>query len=474
MARMALIAARDLSGLKEFTARIAQAHGYRIVTVRELEQEEIESHETIDWPEARRRIREGKVSLMVANYFDVSTVGRDRLSWKTALSEFDHGIVDLIRLAARKPDSLGLVGNPLSYPKVLDELDANDGLLGRAFRLEQACAGLQASAEFDASVAAYLETHGGDVPDVDALSGFPKSIRFVWKRALSLEQGDTPRQKAALYGNFFDHFELKRGPEIDYACAVDLSAGVHAIGDFEKPTAILVKNGALWSAACSSSVSEAIGKILEDGAGDIRGAMLIVNGSLASDDLAGFDAGAIETVLAPAFPSEGGLDGLRLLASREGLGYEALQEVMSVAGGALVQDRNRIAVNPFSWRLSSLAQPMVDQWDDMIFGVKLSRHLRSDACLAVKGERLIAKATNLPSQSLAWSRLSESPNSLAKAILVFDSDIEKTDTLIRARESGCDVVVHPGVDSEAEAALLEQANTLGLALVSTGVSFRKL
>jgi AICAR transformylase/IMP cyclohydrolase PurH len=116
---------------------------------------------------------------------------------------------------------------------------------------------------------------------------------------------------------------------------------------------------------------------------------------------------------------------------------------------------------------------MVDQWDDMIFGVKLSRHLRSDACVAVRDERLIAKATDLPSQSFVWSRLAESAEPLQGAALVFDSDIENADTLVEAKNLGIDAVVHPGIDGDAETHLLEQANELGLALISTGVSFRK-
>lgn len=471
MERRALIAARDISGLGEFSNRISQAHGYRIIAIREGEG--MASDETVEWQEARRLIREGEISLLVANFFDPATVGRDHLSWKTALASFDHNIVDLIRLAARCPGSMGIVGSPLAYPKALDELDRNAGGFSRSFRMDQACLALQAAAEFDAAVAGYLETHGSDVPDVDALSGYPKSIRFVWKRALGLEQGDTSRQKAAIYGSFFDHFELVAGPNVDFACALDLSVGVYAIGEFEKPTAILIKNRALLFAASADSIGAAVQKAVERERQSITRATLIANGALANEALRLLENVGIGTAMAPSFPDGVDSSDLRLIASREGFGYDALQEVASIPGGAMVQDRNRVAVNPFSWRLGSAIQPMVDQWDDMIFGVKLSRHLRSDACVAIRDERLIAKATDLPSQSLVWSRLAESTESLQGAALVFDSDIENADTLVEAKRRGIDAVVHPGIDGDAETHLLEQANDLGLALVSTGVSFRK-
>ena len=179
--------------------------------------------------------------------------------------------------------------------------------------------------------------------------------------------------------------------------------------------------------------------------------------------------------MAPAFVSEGAFaDGIRLLVSREGLGYEALQEVRSVAGGALVQDRNRVAVNPFAWRMHSANQPLVTQWDDMLFGVKLSRHLRSAGCVAVLEQRVVAQASGLLCQFSAWDRLTEGGRSIEGSILVLDTDIENPDEIVRAKAAGISVLIHPGVDAQREALLVERANEVGLVLVATGVSFRKL
>lgn len=473
MARTALIAVRDRSGLKEFTTRLAESHGFRILELEGCSSDESVFGPAIPSGEAERIVRAGEITLLVANYYDVESVGREYLSWKNALSSFDHVIVDLIRNAARQPDRIGIVGSPLAYPKVLEALESGRDGLSRAFLMDQACNAFQAVAEFDAAVGRFLETHGGEVPDIDALSGFPKSIRFAWKRALSLDSGETPRQKAALYGSFLEHFERIQGSEFDYPSIVDLSFGTYLIGEFEKPTGAIVKRGSLVNAASGDSLPEVIDKLGDSTVPGIKGATLVANGTLGREELEVFGPDTFSTALAPRW-KEGNLpSNVRLVKSRDGLGYEALQQVASMVGGALAQDRNRVGINPFAWRMPSSVQPLVDCWEDMLFGVKLSRHLKSDGCVAVREGRVIALASDLPDQGRVWLRLAEFEGSLENSVLVFDTDIEAVTTLQEAKRCGIDTVVHPGLDGNGEARLIEGANEYGIALVATGTSLCK-
>jgi hypothetical protein len=92
MERRALIAARDISGLGEFSSRISQAHGYRIITVRGGEGEGVTPDETVEWQEAQRLIREGEISLLVANFFDPATVGRLSITISWTLFDWQLGV----------------------------------------------------------------------------------------------------------------------------------------------------------------------------------------------------------------------------------------------------------------------------------------------------------------------------------------------------------------------------------------------
>ena len=475
MAKTALLVTRDSSGLKDFSKYLVEEFGLQLRVVESVVEEEIPGAEGIEMSAAIELIEEGEVELLVANFYEVSAVGREFMSWKSALNAFDHGIVDLVRMAARRPQKTAVVGSPKLYGEILSLLREGNGRLSGRFCMDQACNALHAASEFDASVAQYLEMQGGDAPDIDALSGYPKSIRFSWKRSQSLAEGATARQKAALYGSFGEHFEKTSGPELDYGSILDLSLAVYAIGEFEKTTAAIIQNGALISAASGDSVEQAIASARTAVDSVLSRATLVVNGAVDSELLESLGGKAVfGTVLAPAYFSEATIDGVRLLVSREGLGYEALQEVRSVAGGALVQDINRVAVNPFSWRMPTANQPLVTQWEDMLFGVKLSRHLRSTGCVAVAGERVVAQVSGLIDQSSVWDRLRDGGKSIEGTSVVFDVDIEDPEEIARAKAAGASVLVHPGIDVQRETVLVERANAVGLALVATGVSFRKI
>lgn len=473
MGKIALLATRDNSGLDPFSRKLGELHGYRMLKVGKVLPDGLGHCETVDFREARERVASGEVSLLIANFFDPAMVGRDFMSWKSALKAFDHEIADLIRSAAKQPHVLTVLGDPSLYEKATEILGEGEGAFPTPFRIEQACNALHAVSNFDASVAQYLEAQGGEVPDLDALGGLPKTLNFSWKRSHSLSGGETARQKAGIYGTYADHFETVAGPDVDYQAVVDSSLAAYAIGEFEKTTALIVQRGELLSAASADDLESAICRAIESIEWDLGKATLAVNGSIDPECLTGIDTKRFSTLIAPTFTQKEAMDGLRLLESREGLGYEALQELRSVVGGVLIQDRNRSAVNPFAWRMPSANQPLVADWEDMIFGVKISRHLRSLACLAVREEQVVARTTGLSNQKRFAQRLVEDGASLNGSILIFDEDIEDPEVLSKSKNLGASVVVHPGLNSALEATLVDRANQLGLSLVATGVSFSK-
>ena len=108
------------------------------------------------------------------------------------------------------------------YSDTLELLAVNHGVLPEDFRVRQACNALHAVAVFNASVAQFLESQSGEAPDLDALSGYPKTLYLSWKRDSTL-QGVATKQKAAVYGKFREHFEMISGPESDYGCLLDLT-----------------------------------------------------------------------------------------------------------------------------------------------------------------------------------------------------------------------------------------------------------
>jgi len=474
MKKTALLATRDPSGLNKFAGRLAEEFGYQLLWLASIGPAPLPRIcQAIELEEAERAIREGRIPLLVANFWN-PTVGVHRgYAWKKAMAEMDHDIVGLVRTAAIRPSMMGVVGDARQYSDALDLLEAGPAFLPESFRVQQACNALHAVAAFDAAVAQFLESQSGEAPDLNALSGYPKTLYYSWKRDATLK-GASVQQMAAVYGGFGEHFETISGPALDYASLLDLSLATYAIGEFEKPTALLISKGQLMAGSSASELVSALKEISPEAKRLRESALLVVNGSMDPSLLAEFSPTNFSSIVAPSFRDFDSERGPRLIASKEGLGYESLQEIRSIAGGLLVQDKNRVPVDPMAWRIPSGVQPLVYDWETMIFGVKLVRHVQSSACLAVQNERMVLLASHLTTQFDFERAFAGNQKRLDGAILVFDEDLEGPDILDAAKRQGAYLVIHPGLDSDREAKLVERSNELGIGLVATGIGLAKL
>lgn len=486
MGAFALLLVREKTGLAEFAEKLSKDFGYRLYGSQEIADdlsnrglaiEVVDSGAALDLLEG-----EGTAfGLVVANFFSVELVGREFMSWKKAMDAFDTDIVSVIRKAALKPARFGVIGNPKDYEETLKRLAKGGGRLPQSFTIPQATNALLAGAQFDASVAQYLEIQGADAPDIDALSGYPKSIYHAWKRSECLHSGENIHQKAAVYGTFGEHFTKLAGPALDYQSMADISTATFLIGDFERNTVALVQRTSLLFLASADTIFEAWERLDDRSFRAFRGGVCIVNASVDTDLAVALSRLPNGTIVAPRF-SDDAVDilrkneSVRLLVSDEGIGYEALQEMRSVVGGVLVQDKNRIAINPMEWVIRSFSQPHVDRWQDMIFAAKAARHLRSSMCVAVIDETVVAQASALPIQDWAVDQVLDSLQSVdvSQCVIALDEKVENPEILVKIKKCGVNILLHPGsLDPSQDLELSAVANELGLILLATGRSHRK-
>ncbi|MBD5780370.1 hypothetical protein IEN85_12790 [Pelagicoccus sp. NFK12] len=480
MAKRALLVVKDVSGVASLAERLVADFGFDLLA-NEIAGEALRAkriaYEPVSEIDAAAMVasKESEIVLVIANFVDVESAGRAFLSWKSALGAFDRGIVDAIRAAAFAVDRVAVLGNPSDYEAALSELNSRAGKLSQPFRMQRATAALRAASEFDFAVAQYLEVQGADAPDMGALSGYSKAMRFAWPRAQLLDTGENGHQLAAVYGSFFDHFELKSGGKLDYASVLTVSRAAYFIGEFEKPAAALLRNGKIVTARVGDDLQAVTRKVLKHR--DSVGAWLVVNGSLGRSNLQSGVEGRLRGILAPDFSEEElvalrQVESVTALSSISGMGYEALQEVRSVVGGVLVQDKDRVAVNPMEWTVLSLAQPLVEDWESLMFGAKIVRHADSAAVAIISGEQLISLEVGRYAPKLAWNAVEESGIGLANTVAVFDVPEVEPVCLTRMKELGVRAVLLP-MGGEVEA-LRQAANDCGLVLLGMSKGMRRL
>jgi phosphoribosylaminoimidazolecarboxamide formyltransferase/IMP cyclohydrolase len=426
MPRYALLSVSNKHGLAEFAAELVRKHGFvllstggtaKLLAERGLAVTEVGQH--TGFPEIMdgrvktlhpkihggllcRRDHPGHlaqaeangialIDLVVVNLYPFEeTVAKPGVSREEAIENIDIGGPSMLRSAAKNHESVTVVCDPADYTRVLAALAGPPEAAAR-LRRELALKVFQRTASYDSAIAAYL-ARPSDEPDLAAMSGFPTVYKIEYPKAQSLRYGENPHQKAALYGTFHEHFEQLQGKELSYNNLLDITSATHLIGEFERPTVAILKHTNPCGVGSSpESLMEAWERAYATDRQAPFGGVIVVNRTLGAD-LAGAIADIFtEVIIAPRFSDEARAifakkKNLRLMIGKEGLGPDALQEVRSVVGGVLVQDRNRTLGRRDDFKVVTRRSPTESEWESLLFGWKVCKHVKSNAIVYCRGE----------------------------------------------------------------------------------------
>lgn len=510
MEKLALLSVSDKHGLVEFATSLVRQHGYRLLSTggtakllaaQGLPVTEVGTH--TGFPE----IMEGRVKtlhpkihggllcrrdkaehleqartngielidLVVVNLYPFEeTVARPHVEFEEAIENIDIGGPSMLRSAAKNHASVTVVCDPGDYPRVLEAMDAPAKLsdLRRALALKV----FQRTATYDAAIARYLESQAAE-PDLEALSGLPAEYVLRYRKAQALRYGENPHQKAALYGTFHDHFQQLQGKELSYNNILDITSATYLIGEFERPTVAILKHTNPCGVASADGLIEAWGKAYATDRQAPFGGIIIVNRTLDGALARGIAEIFTEVIIAPRFDDEalavlGRKKNLRLMIAKGGIGADALQEVRSVVGGILVQDRDRRMENAADFKVVTQRQPTPDEWASMIFGWKVCKHVKSNAIVYTRGEQTLGvgagQMARVDSSRIAVWKAGEAGLDLKGSVVASEALFPFADGLIAAAEAGATSAIQPG-GSVRDEEVIKAANDRGMAMVFTGI-----
>jgi phosphoribosylaminoimidazolecarboxamide formyltransferase/IMP cyclohydrolase len=509
MAKLALLSVSDKQGLVEFATALVQQHGYKLLstggTAKLLAQKglpvtEVSQHtgfpeimegrvKTLhpkihggllcrrDKPEHLAEAKKNDIELIdlvVVNLYPFEqTVAKRDVHFEEAIENIDIGGPSMLRSAAKNHESVTVVCDPTDYNDVLAAF-ADQSKLG-ALRRKLALKVFQRTSSYDAAISRYLETQMEE-PDIEAMSGFPATLTLSWKKAQSLRYGENPHQKAALYGTFHDHYEQLQGKELSYNNILDITAATYLIGEFERPTVAILKHTNPCGIASADTLIDAWNKAYATDRQAPFGGIIIVNQTL---DAALANAIAeifTEVIIAPRF-DDGAMavlskkKNLRLMIAKEGMGADALQEIRSVIGGVLVQDRDRTVGNVKEFKVVTKRQPTDEEWAAMLFGWKVCKHVKSNAIVYARGEQTLGvgagQMARVDSSRIAVWKAKEAGLDLKGSVVASEALFPFADGLLAAADAGATAAIQPG-GAIRDAEVIAAADARGMAMVFTG------
>ena len=512
MQKTALLSVSDKSGLVPFAKALVEEFGYRLLstggTAKLLKTEGIPVTEVSDYtgfPEmmegrvktlhpkihggllARRDKVEhmdaaighdiDMIDLVVVNLYPFEeTVSKPDFTFDLAVENIDIGGPSMLRSAAKNHVSVCVVVDTADYERVLASM-GNESAFSK-LRIELAVKAFERTSIYDSAIANYLKDQVAQeetVTDPFCISGSPAELNIQFSLAKSLRYGENPHQYSALYGSFLDYFQQLQGKELSFNNIIDITAASYLISEFEKPTVAIFKHTNPCGVASSETVIDAWQQAYETDKQAPFGGIIVVNQTMDSDLATIVSKIFCEVIIAPEF-TDAARDifkkkkNLRLIIFKDNLPADSLQEIRSVVGGVLVQDRDTTLDCPNDWKVVSDRQPTEDEMRALIFGWKVVKHVKSNAIVYAGCERTLGvgagQMSRVDSSRIAVWKAGEADLSLEGSIVASDAFFPFADGLIAAAEAGAIAAIQPG-GSVRDEEVIAAANERNMVMIFT-------
>ena len=183
-----------------------------------------------------------------------------------------------------------------------------------------------------------------------------------------------------------------------------------------------------------------------------------------------------EVIIAPGFTSEALEFFSRkkrifgCLFQKVGFGPDTLQEIRTVPGGLLVQDRDQKRINPKNFEVVSKRQPTDVEFRSMLFGWRVVRHVKSNAIVYAGDEKTLGvgagQMSRVDSSRIAVWKAGEAGLPLEGSTIASDAFFPFADGLIAAAEAGATAAIQPG-GSVRDDEVIEAADERNMAMIFT-------
>jgi phosphoribosylaminoimidazolecarboxamide formyltransferase/IMP cyclohydrolase len=408
------------------------------------------------------------IDMVVVNlYAFEEAAARADASAAELIENIDIGGPTMIRSAAKNYQDVAVVVSPTDYADVVNEMQTHGGGLSPDTRWRLAQKAFRTTADYDRAISARLAR-------VDRAEQLPADLDLRAGKIMDLRYGENPHQSAALYGRRgagIAGAEQLHGKELSYNNLVDLDAAWQLAMEFDAPAAAIIKHTNPCGCAETGALAESYRKAYEcdpvSAYGGVAGCNRTVDAETARECAKTF----LEAIAAPGYSPEA----LEVLRARKNLrlmkvapGGDGLV-VKSISGGYLAQTPDTARLDPAAAQVKTKRAPSPEEWIALAFAWKVAKHVKSNAIVFARAGQTVGVGAG------QMSRVDSVKLAAMKAVLALAGTVVGSDAFFpfpdgveEAARHGATAVIQPG-GSVRDAAVIEAADRLGLAMVFTGV-----
>lgn len=394
------------------------------------------------------------------------TIKKPGFTTEEAIEQIDIGGVSLIRAAAKNYSNLSVIVDPAQYGFYLESLENKKNINALL-----AADAFEYIAYYDISISNYFRSITREKSGI---------FDIYYNNSTELRYGENPHQKSTLFNvgdpGFEQIFEKLHGKELSYINILDIDAAYNLINEFEEPACAILKHTNPCGVAIGTDVKEAYMKAFSTDTVSPFGGIVIVNRKIDMAAAEEIDKVFTEIVIAP-FYDEDALEFLFKKKNRRIIKFTKPDinfdnELKSVTGGLLLQDRDKAVVNESEMKIVTERKPNENELRDMIFAMKVCKHTKSNAVIYAKNGQTCGIGGGQPSRvdssMLAVVKAKRFGFDLTDCSVASDAFFPFPDGVIEAAKAGARSVIHPG-GSVKDEEVIKAANDYGMAMILTGI-----
>lgn len=379
------------------------------------------------------------------------------------IEKIDIGGVSLIRAAAKNFERTTVIAHPKDA-QTLTQLLQNNEEISLETRKKLAKNAFSVTSAYDNAIFNWFA-------DKDNELGVPVSAVHSYP----LRYGENPHQKAVFYGKIEENFTQLNGKDLSYNNLLDIDHAIALTDEFyqDAPTCAIIKHNNPCGVATRNHIELAWQDALACDPLSAFGGVITVNTHINKETALLMDKIFFEVLIAPSFETEAlqilSAKKNRILLQRKASAHNKVQ-YKNVLNGVLVQEKNTGLYQ--EWKTVTERTLPETVKNDVIFGLKTVKHLKSNAIAIIKNEQLIGSGVGQTSRvdalKQAIHKLKVMGFTAKDAVLISDAFFPFSDSIETAHQSGIEYFVQPG-GSLRDQDSIDYCNKHNLCMLFTGM-----
>lgn len=424
------------------------------------------------------------IDLLVVNLYPFrETIAAPNCTLADAIENIDIGGPAMLRAAAKNHAGVCVVVDPDDYPRIIAEMQANDGCVSADLCFDLAAKAFAHTASYDQAISRYLAKAKLEQPPGEQL--LPPHLCLDFDQQAILRYGENPHQQAAFYrdrnapAGSLGGAKQHQGKDLSYNNIADTDAAWECVGQFDTPACVIVKHANPCGVAIASECLAAYNLAYATDPTSAYGGIIAFNRALSADTAqAIIDRQFVEVIIAPDVSDEAlsvlsKKPNIRVLstASAAPANDSALQ-LKQVSGGLLAQTRDDRIIAASDLTVVTRSKATAKQLDDLLFSWKIVKFVKSNAIVFCRGGQTLGigagQMSRVYSARVAAIKAADAGLAIEGSVMASDAFFPFRDTIDQAAEMGIVAIIQPG-GSMRDQEVIDAADEHGISMVFTGV-----